>query len=128
MRWIIAISLTLAALGLLALCIDLPGIAIEFSGQSAGWRRTADGWERASSLIQHMSSNWERNFALAEPHPVVISLLMGLLSTLSLAAFAPSKRCIIKPITQRPKFIRVKAAAGQPQLDISDWLDNPRLR
>jgi len=128
MRWIIAISMTLAALGLFALWIDLPGLTIEFSGQTAGWRHTADGWERASSLIQHMSSNWQRNFALAEPHPVVVSLLMGLLSTLSLAAFAPARPCIIRPISPRPKFIRRKAVAAETQRDFSDWLENPRLR
>jgi hypothetical protein len=122
MRWIIAISLTLAAVGFLSLWINLPGMASELAGPLTEWRHTADGWEKVSSLTEQISNRISSSLAPASgPHPVIVSLLTGLLSTLSLVAFTPPKKPLIGSSQGR---------SGGPikmPLGFADWIDNPRL-
>jgi len=123
MRWIIAISISLAAVGFLAIWIDLPGMARELTGPFAEWRRSANGWEIASTLTDRISDRVSSSLALTnEPHPVIISLLTGLLSTLSLVAFTPAKRQLLKASSKRSYRL-----LKRPK-DFCDWIDNPRLK
>jgi hypothetical protein len=122
MRWIIAISLALAAVGIFALSINLPGMASELTGPFTQWRHTADGWEKVSSLTERISERICGSLAPTNvPHPVIVSLFTGLLSTLSLVAFTPAK--------QTPPKTPKKRNGGPIKMPLGycNWFDNPRL-
>ena len=122
MRWIIAISLALAAVGVFALSINLPGMATVLTGPFTQWRHTADGWEKVSSLTERVSEQICGNLAPTNvPHPVIISLLTALLSTLSLAAFTPARQ--IPPKTPQKR----NGGPIKIPLGYCHWLDNPHL-
>jgi hypothetical protein len=122
MRLIIAISVALAAVGILALSINLPGMASELTGQFTEWRHTADGWEKVSSLAERISERVSGSVAPASgPHPVIISLLTGLFSTLCLVAFTPAQLPPAKSPQQR------NGGPFKMPLGFCDWIDNPRL-
>jgi len=122
MRWIIAISMALATVGLLALFIDLPSLASELTAPMTEWRHTADGWEKVSSLTEQISDRISSGLATASgPHPVIISLLTGLLSTLCLVAFTPAKLLPVKSSQKR------NGGPIKMPLGFCDWIDNPRL-
>jgi len=124
MRWIIALSLTLVAVGFLAVWINLPGMAGELANPLIEWRRSAHGWERVSLVAERISDGISNSLApTSGPHPVIVSLLTGLLSTLSLAAFTPAKR---SPPAKAPSK-RFGGPIAQPN-DFSDWIDNPSLK
>src|SRR5262245_35296145 len=121
MRWIIAISFVLVAIGFLGIWIDLPGVARELTGPFTEWRRSVNGWEIASTVTDRMSDRLYTSLT-SEPHPVIVSLLTALASTLSLVAFTPAKRTLLKA-TSKPKRGLVK----RPK-DFCDWMDNPTLK
>lgn len=121
MRWIIAISFILAVVGVLGIWIDLPGMARELTGPFAEWRRSANGWEISSTVTDRIPDRIYSSLT-SEPHPVIVSLLTGLLSTLSLVAFTPAKRTLVKTASKR-SFKLIK----RPN-DFCDWIDNPNLK
>jgi len=112
MRWIIAISLVLAAVGFLGIWIDMPGMARELTGPFTAWRRTVNGWEIASTVTERISDHISSSLALtSEPHPVIVSLLTALVSTLALVAFTPAKRTLLKGESKRRVVKRPKDSA-----------------
>jgi hypothetical protein len=121
MRWIIAISFVLAVVGFLGIWIDLPGMARELTGPLTEWRRSANGWEIASTVTDRISDRIYSDLT-SEPHPVIVSLLTALASTLSLVAFTPAKRTLLKAAS-KPNRGLVK----RPK-DFCEWIDNPRLK
>src|SRR6266566_3440361 len=92
MRTILGILLSLIFIGLLACAIDSPIGTSANSTLNTQWRRTADGWEKVSALWGNMTAHssidemWH-----AQPHPIILSLLIGLVSTFILVAFCPAK-------------------------------------
>jgi hypothetical protein len=124
MRWIIAISLTLVAVGFLAVWINLPGMAGELTNSLIEWRRSVHGWERVSLVTERIADGISNSLApVSGPHPAIVSLLTGLLSTLSLAAFTPAKR--FGPAKTPSK--RFGGPITKPN-DLCDWVDNPNLK
>lgn len=122
MRWIIAISLTLVAVGFLAVWINLPGVAGDLTSPLTQWRHTTNGWERVCSLADGITGRISSSLTPTNgPHPAIVSLLTGLLATLSLAAFTPFKQPPKKTTSKRD---------GRPDKPtvFCDWINNPNLK
>lgn len=123
MRTILGILLSLVFIGMLAYVIDSPGEPSTNTSPTTQWRRTADGWEKVSALWDSMTAHstmdemWH-----AQPHPIVLSLLMGLVSTFVLVAFCPAQNQ-----RQRKPAQPVRALSEMP-LKSCAWVEDSRLR
>jgi hypothetical protein len=86
-RWIVGIALLLIATGWLACEFESPAGEIANRPLVSQWRRTVDGWER---LVPASSAADVKFDALTEchPHPIILSLLEGMISVLVLVAFS----------------------------------------
>jgi hypothetical protein len=90
MRTILGIGLSLALIGLLVYGIDFSDQPSIDHALQTQWRHTTDGWEKASTLLDGIpaASNISEIWNI-RPHPLVLSLLIALFSTLLLVAFSP---------------------------------------
>ena len=101
MRTILGINLSLALIGLLVYRINFSDQPSVDHAMQTQWRHTTDGWEKASTLLDgipaasNLSEIW--NVRL---HPLVLSLLIALFSTLLLVAFSPEST--LKRLKRRP--------------------------
>jgi hypothetical protein len=85
-RWTFSILLLLIASGWLACRVDVPASSSASRLAMSQWRHTARGWERLipEPTLQPDDDLWARH-----PHPVVLTLLEGMLSVFALVAFSP---------------------------------------
>jgi hypothetical protein len=90
-RWIIAIAIGVIFSGLVACSFDLPGQAAKNPMVATMWRRTTSGWEKVSALLTERADQLSNDETVrGYPHPLVLSLLVALISTTALVAFAPT--------------------------------------
>ncbi|HEY2826087.1 MAG TPA: hypothetical protein VGJ04_00685 [Pirellulales bacterium] len=121
MRWIVAIALLLGATGWLACDFESPTLPAGNLLATTQWRHTVNGWER---LITSPGGSQAGRVDLAECqlHPIVLSLLEGMLSVLMLAAFSSTASLLgtgIQPVReQEPEF-------GEIELHSRTWLTDP---
>ena len=87
MRWTFSILLLLIASGWLACRVDAPANSSANRLAMSQWRHTASGWER---LIPEPTPPPDDDFWTRHPHPVVLTLLEGMLSVFVLLAFSPT--------------------------------------
>ncbi len=87
MRWIVGIALLLFATGWLACEFKAPAEAVASRLLVSEWRRTVNGWERLVPVAIATNAQFD---ALTEshPHPIILSLLEGMVSVLVLVAFS----------------------------------------
>ncbi len=87
MRWIVGIALLLITTGWLACEFESPAGAAANRPLVSQWRRTVDGWERLIPVSSAAAAPFD---ALTEchPHPIILSLLEGMISVLVLVAFS----------------------------------------
>ena len=121
MRGIVKLTLLLGFIGLLAYFVDWPAKTDALSGPVTQWRHTADGWEKVSALwgTEHATI---ANVWSVQPHPLVLSLFIGLFSTLLLVAFSPAKAAS----PRKPKRLSLKLK--EVPLKSCAWADDTRLR
>jgi hypothetical protein len=86
-RWIVGIVLLLIATGWLACEFEAPVGAVTSRLLVSEWRRTVNGWERLAPVATAANAQFD---ALTEchPHPIILSLLEGMVSVLVLVAFS----------------------------------------
>jgi len=124
-RWIVAIASLLFAAGWLASQLDAPPSSTSNQLVISQWRRTVNGWER---LIPTPSTPFSHSNDLSacHPHPVVLSLLEGMLSVLMLVLFSPHEKASElseQIIQQQPR--KIAANLGEIELCSRAWLRNP---
>ncbi|HEY2760850.1 MAG TPA: hypothetical protein VGI75_08905 [Pirellulales bacterium] len=122
MRTILSIAITLFLIGLLVYRADFSHRPPLDRSLQTQWRRTTDGWEKTSALFGGVSSAANiTEICSARPHPLVMSLLIALVSTLLLVAFSPESSP--KPPKRRPS----KPLAEIP-LRSSAWVDEAHFQ
>ena len=90
-RWIVGILLAVAIIGWFACRFETPTTDTRNPRVPTQWRRTADGWEKVSALSTATPEQRAANeLAANSPHPVIMSMFVGLLSVLVLVAFSPA--------------------------------------
>jgi hypothetical protein len=119
LRCIVAILLLLGALGWFVCQPDAPaGFAVR--AVTPQWRHTTNGWEKLppySNTIQ-----WDRNvgdLSSMHPHPVILTLFLGMFSVLVLVASSSSGAAA--PLGEQR--VRTTAADGEIELRSLDWLN-----
>jgi hypothetical protein len=90
-RWIVAIVLFLSAAVWLACDLESPANSAANHLLLGAWRRTTGGWERLVPKSPAPAATSERDLWDCHPHPVVMSLLVGMVSVMLLVAFSPGK-------------------------------------
>jgi hypothetical protein len=97
MRWIVALTALLVGAGWLGYLLDVPIDGPIHQISMAQWRRTVDGWEKVavrsnevSMLTGRIASVVPGDIWDSHPHPIVLSLLLAMFSTLALVAFSPT--------------------------------------
>jgi hypothetical protein len=90
-RWIVAIVLILTAAVWLACELESPADSAANHLLLGTWRRTTGGWERLVPKSPTPAATSECDLWDCHPHPVIMSLLEGMLSVMLLVAFSPGK-------------------------------------
>ncbi|HZZ29900.1 MAG TPA: hypothetical protein VFE46_18025 [Pirellulales bacterium] len=97
MRWSIIILFMLGfAIGL-ACEIETSGDVTKTKPLPATWRLTPNGWQRATAFSVYVVANHNENVLSLSPvlpHPIILSLFIGLLSVLILLAFSSPLRVL----------------------------------
>jgi hypothetical protein len=122
-RWIVAIALMLGVLGCVACQFDMTAQLSKNQLATTQWRRTASGWERLITRSLPIQSNQAEELWLCHLHPIVLTLLEGMLSVLVLVAFSPSEQSY-NP--ERPSFPgkpqEIVTKFGEIELRSRSWL------
>jgi hypothetical protein len=124
-RWIIAIVSLLLAAGWLACQLEASPSSSSNQLVISQWRRTVNGWERLipapTTPLSHCN-----DLSGCLPHPVVLSLLEGMLSILVLVAFSPcAKAADLSEQTVQDQLRKKVANLSEIELRSRTWLCNP---
>jgi hypothetical protein len=130
-RWIVGIILLLFVVGWLACQLEVSATNTVIQVVPTLWRHTARGWERMtpSPAPPTQSSN---EFWAIHPHPLILTLLEGMLSVLVLVAFSPANLSSSSAQQLAPHGSRQQnplrkhlAKLGEIELRSRSWWNNP---
>jgi hypothetical protein len=115
-RWIVSIALLLFATCWLACEIEAPASALTSRLLVSQWRRTVDGWERLVPAPPAANAQFDI-VTESHPHPIILSLLEGMISVFVLVAF--SSDAVADGDMVRTEPLATTEADTQSETDIS---------